>query len=127
MLRCARGAVPLQRLAFCVAALLLLHAPSTNASNDTLLWGPYRPNLYFGVRPRLPNSLLTGLLWANTDNYASAQHTFRHTCEQHEGMAGYGWEEYDARNGGRQVIHDTGNKIDLVIDFVKVPGGQHGG
>ncbi|EXJ93132.1 mannosyl-oligosaccharide glucosidase [Capronia epimyces CBS 606.96] len=104
------------------------HASSPVAtSNDTLLWGPYRPNLYFGVRPRLPNSLLTGLLWANTDNYATVQQNFRHTCEQNEGMAGYGWEEYDARNGGREVIHDTGNKIDLTIDFVKVSGGQHGG
>lgn len=100
---------------------------SHDASNSSLLWGPYRPNLYFGVRPRLPKSLTTGLLWANTDSYASAQTNFRHTCEQHEGMAGYGWEEYDARNGGREVIHDTGNKIDLTIDFVKVPGGQHGG
>lgn len=52
---------------------------------------------------------------------------FRHTCEQNEGMAGYGWEEYDARNGGREVIHDSGNQIDLTIDFVKVPGGNHGG
>jgi len=51
---------------------------------------------------------------------------FRHTCEQHE-IAGYGWEEYDARNGGRQVIHDAANKIDLTIDFVKVPGGNNGG
>ncbi|KAJ9603376.1 Processing alpha glucosidase I [Cladophialophora chaetospira] len=127
MLSSMRGAVKLRRLAFYVAALFLLQISRANASNDTLLWGPYRPNLYFGVRPRLPNSLLTGLLWSNTDNYASAQHNFRHTCEQHEGMAGYGWEEYDARNGGRQVIHDTGNKIDLTIDFVKVPGGQHGG
>jgi mannosyl-oligosaccharide glucosidase len=47
---------------------------------------------------------------------------FRHTCEQHEGMAGYGWEEYDIRYGGRQVIHDAGNSIDLTIDFVKTPG-----
>jgi mannosyl-oligosaccharide glucosidase len=52
---------------------------------------------------------------------------FRHTCEQHEGMAGYGWEEYDIRNGGRQVIHDAGNGLDLTIDFIKVPGGHHGG
>lgn len=43
------------------------------ASNDTLLWGPYRPNLYFGVRPRIPKSLLTGLMWANADDYVSPQ------------------------------------------------------
>jgi mannosyl-oligosaccharide glucosidase len=94
----------------------------TTFSNETLLWGPYRPNLYFGVRPRIPKSLLTGLLWANVESFATVQNNFRHTCEQHEGMAGYGWDEYDARNGGRQVIHDTGNKIDLTIDFVKVTG-----
>ncbi|EXJ91346.1 mannosyl-oligosaccharide glucosidase [Capronia coronata CBS 617.96] len=131
----SRGRSAARPLSFfiCIVALFSLYSNSAHASvatsndTDTLLWGPYRPNLYFGVRPRLPNSLLTGLLWANTDNYGTAQLNFRHTCEQHEGMAGYGWEEYDARNGGREVIHDTGNKIDLTIDFVKVPGGQHGG
>jgi mannosyl-oligosaccharide glucosidase len=42
-------------------------------------------------------------------------------------MAGYGWEEYDIRNGGRQTIHDAGNTIDLTIDFVKTSGGTTGG
>jgi mannosyl-oligosaccharide glucosidase len=90
--------------------------------NDTLLWGPYRPNLYFGVRPRLPNSVLTGLAWANGDSFQGLSNGLRHTCEQGEDMHGYGWDEYDARTGGRQTIHDKGNKIDLTIDFVKVPG-----
>lgn len=52
---------------------------------------------------------------------------FRHTCEQNEGMEGYGWEEYDIRKGGRQTIHDSRNTIDLTIDFIKVPGGDNGG
>ena len=52
---------------------------------------------------------------------------FRHTCEQNEGMAGYGWDEYDVRQGGRQTIHDRGNMIDLTTDFVKFPGGENGG
>jgi Glycosyl hydrolase family 63 N-terminal domain len=43
----------------------------TAASNASLLWGPYRSNLYFGVKPRLPNSLVTGLLWLNADDYMS--------------------------------------------------------
>jgi mannosyl-oligosaccharide glucosidase len=42
-------------------------------------------------------------------------------------MAGYGWEEYDIRNGGRQVIHDAGNAIDLTIDFVKTSHNSKGG
>lgn len=99
----------------------------TLSSNESLLWGPYRPNLYFGVRPRIPKSLLTGLMWMNADDYVGAQNNFRHTCEQHAGMSGYGWEEYDTRTGGRQVIHDADNKIDLTIDFVKLLGGSQGG
>ena len=41
-------------------------------------------------------------------------------------MAGYGWEEYDVRSGGRQVIRDQGNKIDITTEFVKVEGGTDG-
>ncbi|KAI9685514.1 MAG: Processing alpha glucosidase I [Bathelium mastoideum] len=42
-------------------------------------------------------------------------------------MAGYGWDEYDTRTGGRQTIHDAGNMLDLTTEFVKIPGGEHGG
>lgn len=42
-------------------------------------------------------------------------------------MAGYGWDEYDVRNGGQQTIHDEGNKIDITTSFVKIPGGTDGG
>lgn len=44
-------------------------------SNESLLWGPYRPNLYFGVRPRIPKSLLTGLLWAKVDSFQGVQNS----------------------------------------------------
>lgn len=56
--------------------------PSENvaASNGTLLWGPYRSNLYFGVRPRIPKSLLTGLMWAKVDNFATAQNSESTPC-----------------------------------------------
>lgn len=42
-------------------------------------------------------------------------------------MAGYGWDEYDIRTGGRQTIHDAGNNLDLQTEFIKVPGGTRGG
>lgn len=122
--------------AFALALFLLLSsfgkakdafAENAKLSNESLLWGPYRPNLYFGVRPRIPKSLTTGLLWARVDSFETVQNNFRHTCEQHEGMHGYGWDEYDVRYGGRQTIHDAGNSIDITTEFVKIPGGQHGG
>ncbi|KAK1912124.1 hypothetical protein P3342_009723 [Pyrenophora teres f. teres] len=96
------------------------------ATNASLLWGPYRPNLYFGVRPRIPRSLMGGLMWTRVEDYQSVQSNFRHTCEQHE-LDGYGWDEYDVRSGGRQTIHDPANKIDITTEFIKFPGGEHGG
>lgn len=42
-------------------------------------------------------------------------------------MDGYGWDEYDVRSGGRQTIHDPANHIDITTEFIKFPGGEHGG
>ncbi|KAK2594886.1 Processing alpha glucosidase I [Conoideocrella luteorostrata] len=96
-------------------------------NNQSLLWGPYKPNLYFGVRPRLPQSLWTGLMWGRMEGYNDVKDGLRYTCEQGEDIHGYGWDEYDARTGGVQTIHDEGNKIDITTSFVKFPGGAHGG
>ena len=35
-------------------------------------------------------------------------------------MAGYGWTAYDAREGGVQVVNDTGNNLDLINYFAKI-------
>lgn len=95
----------------------------SKASNESLLWGPYKPNLYFGLRPRIPKSLTAGLLWARVEDFSQVQNNVRYTCEQHEGMAGYGWDAYDPRTGGVQTIHDRGNGIDLETSFVTLDGG----
>lgn len=51
----------------------ILHGEIGRLNNQSLLWGPYRPNLYFGVRPRLPQALMTGLMWAKVDSYTEVQ------------------------------------------------------
>ncbi|KAK0636210.1 glycoside hydrolase [Bombardia bombarda] len=105
----------------------ILSSEIARQNNQSLLWGPYRPNLYFGVRPRIPKSLMTGLMWGKVETYNDFQSTVRYTCEQNEGMKGYGWDEYDTRRGGVQSIHDIVNGIDITTSFVKVPGGANGG
>lgn len=53
--------------------LVLFNAPQTisigvSTSNDAaFLWGPYRPNVYLGIRARLPTSILMGLMWSTDD------------------------------------------------------------
>lgn len=54
-----------------LAISLAVYGHAQAANNDTYFWGPYRPNLYFGLRPRAPQSLMTGLLWFGTHNYQS--------------------------------------------------------
>ncbi|MAD83193.1 MAG: hypothetical protein CL912_09515 [Deltaproteobacteria bacterium] len=53
----------------------ILYNEVARKSNDSLLWGPYRPNLYFGVRPRIPKSLMGGLMWSRVDNYQDVQNS----------------------------------------------------
>ncbi|KAI1170172.1 family 63 glycoside hydrolase [Nemania sp. FL0916] len=105
----------------------VLHSEIGRLNNQSLFWGPYRPNLYFGVRSRVPSGIAAALSWVKVDNYVDVQGNVRYTCEQNEDMAGYGWEEYDTRKGGIQTIHDAKNQIDITTMFVKVPGGAHGG
>ncbi|KAJ2905292.1 putative glycoside hydrolase family 63 protein [Zalerion maritima] len=105
----------------------ILNSEIGRLNNQSLLWGSYRPNLYFGVRPRLPHSVMAGLMWSRVEKFEDVQNNLRYTCEQHQGMAGYGWDEYDPRQGGIQTIHDAGNSIDITTSFVKIPGGNKGG
>lgn len=44
-----------------VSALAIF--PPVFADTDWQTWGPYRPGLYFGVRPQIPDSVLMGLMW----------------------------------------------------------------
>lgn len=47
----------------------------------------------------------------------------RDTCEQNDGLQGYGWKFYDARVGGSQTVHDTQLQLDLNTDFLKTEDG----
>jgi mannosyl-oligosaccharide glucosidase len=42
-------------------------------------------------------------------------------------MARYGWTAYDTRQGGRQIIEDVENKINITTEFIKHSAGQSEG
>ena len=52
------------------------HDAAAVSADQSLIWGTYRPNLYFGMRARLPHSLLTGIMWFGVHNYESYSRTF---------------------------------------------------
>lgn len=51
-----------------VGYIRLVVASSHDESIDWQTWGPYRPDLYFGVRPQIPETFLMGLMWASGDD-----------------------------------------------------------
>ncbi|KAI0303387.1 glycoside hydrolase, partial [Multifurca ochricompacta] len=110
--------------------LLLAFVPSVSPhslnTSNSLLWGAYRPNLYFGLRPQIPQSLMTGLVWFGTQNYQSFAKA-RHACDQGDGLDGYTWTQFDAREGGIQVLNDSQNNVKITTELLKVAGGEHGG
>lgn len=50
-----------------------------------MLWGTYRPGLYFGVRSKAPLSTLMGLMWTNPQG-SDPLGSLRHEAEQNHGM-----------------------------------------
>ncbi|KAG8861996.1 Processing alpha glucosidase I [Tulasnella sp. 330] len=117
----------MRRTVLLTAAISLQGVLALNVTDDaSLFWGTYRPNLYFGLKPRLPLSLLTGLAWFGLNDY-NGYREIRHSCEQGDGLAGYTWTEHDLRQGGIQVLKDPKNNLELTTELLKFPGGEHGG
>lgn len=136
-----------------LAALCTLLSAAASAqgssADDSLLWGTYRPGLYFGLRPRLPSTLMTGLIWFGTGDYQSYQSAPpstrgrvcpphfhdelnfrasaepRHECDQRDGLT-YSYTEHDGRSAAKQVLNDKENNVRLTIRWIKVAGGDEG-
>ena len=68
--------LPPSLLALVFAILPPTHvaADTVSTNNASLLWGPYRPNLYLGIRPRMSeNPLIAGLMWGNLEDMENSQ------------------------------------------------------
>ncbi|XP_022094370.1 mannosyl-oligosaccharide glucosidase-like [Acanthaster planci] len=106
------------------APLVIEEDASSAAKSPERFWGTYRPGVYFGLKTRSPHSLVTGLMWF-TQFGKERQLPVRHTCEQGDQLARYGWLEHDGVNFGVQELVDK--NLTLKTEFVKQPGGKHGG
>ncbi|NXD88948.1 MOGS glucosidase, partial [Halcyon senegalensis] len=73
-------------------------------------------------RTRLVPPPCAGLMWLEQREGGGS---LRHTCEQSDGLARYGWLMHDGQRFGAQEIRD--GRLRLRTEFVKRPGGDHGG
>lgn len=124
---CGLGAYKLWNYKLSARLYTPLNAPlviNRTECDMTRFWGSYRTNLYFGMRTRSPQSLMTGLMWFPHFE-PNGEMNIRHTCEQSDGLRKYGWLKHDGTNFGLQEIVDM--DFALNTDFVKKMGGDHGG
>lgn len=84
---------------------------------ESLYWGTYRPHVYLGIRARIPQSLIAGLMWIGIKD---GQYFLRHICQDSDGLSTYGWTDHNGRDYGRQVIVDQG--LSLTTSFLKEKG-----
>ncbi|KAL0803320.1 hypothetical protein ABMA28_017199 [Loxostege sticticalis] len=86
-------------------------------------WGSYRPNVYFGMKTREPQSPVFGMMWYKMG--ITSQRDIRHWCDQGDNLPTYGWLRHDGVTFGEQLISDPPHTI--VTSFVKTLGGEQGG
>ncbi|KAI8137508.1 glycoside hydrolase [Fennellomyces sp. T-0311] len=65
-------------------------------------------------------------MWFDASHFQGFQRT-RHACDQGDGINGYGYHKHDGRTYGLQTINDGPSNVAITTEFLKVPGGEHGG
>ena len=83
----------------------------TAEHNATMLWGTYRPQVYFGMRTREHQSFLFGMGWGVPGD-------MRYTAEDDADVS-FGWRMHDGVRSGVQTIHDKKNGVTLTTSFIK--------
>lgn len=91
--------------------------------NPWKFWGSYRPQLYFGLKTRTPQSPVVGLMWLPQLTQEMPP-PLRHWCNQDDKLPRYGWLAHDGRTFGVQEIVDR--TFVIQTDFVQGPGGADG-
>ncbi|KAL3368651.1 hypothetical protein AABB24_009474 [Solanum stoloniferum] len=81
---------------------------------ESLYWGTYRPQVYFGVRARTPQSLVAGLMWLGVKN---ERYFMRHVCQDSDELKQYGWTSHNGRDYGHQVLSEQ--TMTLTTSFLK--------
>ncbi|KAL4570114.1 hypothetical protein LXL04_025765 [Taraxacum kok-saghyz] len=91
---------------------------------ESLYWGTYRPQVYFGVRARTPESLVAGLMWLGIKD---GRYFIRHVCQDGDDLHTYGWNKHSGRDYGHQVLIDHGMTLTTSFLKSKVDGSGYGG
>ncbi|KAL1807328.1 hypothetical protein ACET3Z_030396 [Daucus carota] len=88
---------------------------------ESLYWGTYRPQVYLGIRARVPQSLVAGMMWII---YKEGRYFIRHVCQDSDELKKYGWTYHNGRDYGHQDLVDQ--DMTLGVSFLKSKGDYSG-
>ncbi|CAI0381113.1 unnamed protein product [Linum tenue] len=91
---------------------------------ESLYWGTYRPQVYFGVRARAPRSLVAGLMWLGVKD---GRYHMRHVCQDSDELSKYGWIAHNGRDFGKQELVDQELKLETSFLKSRSQGSGYGG
>ncbi|XVE85298.1 hypothetical protein DITRI_Ditri17bG0080500 [Diplodiscus trichospermus] len=91
---------------------------------ESLYWGTYRPNVYFGIRARTPRSLIAGLMWLGIKD---GRYFMRHVCQDSDELSTYGWTSHNGRDFGHQLLVDQDMTLTTSFLKSKEDGSGYGG
>ncbi len=93
-----------------------------------MLWGTYRPSLYFGFKTRsAPVFVGGGLMWYADRIIGDWNEPYlRHDAVEGE-LEKWGWLKHDGKSYGTQEIVDKTNNMQLITSFVKPSFDEGGG
>lgn len=86
--------------------------------NETMEWGTYKPNLFFGIKNRSPQPVTVGMVWAVPGQHGgfAVRHTYQY--QSGDGVTAY-FEYHDGWGSSRQIVEDPAANARFEIDFVK--------
>ncbi|CAN0896147.1 Mannosyl-oligosaccharide glucosidase GCS1 [Linum grandiflorum] len=91
---------------------------------ESLYWGTYRPQVYFGVRARTPRSLVAGLMWLGVKD---GRYDIRHVCQNSDDLSKYGWIAHNGRDFGKQELVEQELKLETSFLKSRSHGSGYGG
>jgi len=96
-------------------------ASSTLLVNETQLdlWGTFRPQTYFGMRAKVPDSLQFGFTWfiaSKSDDYDRIRN---YVSNGEDGVSLFSWLVHDGRDYGHEIVEEERNGIRIHFEWVK--------
>eukprot|EP00871_Galdieria_phlegrea_P004110 jgi/Galph1/46/GphlegSOOS_G4773.1 len=99
----------------------VLPDPNVNVSQLDL-WGTYRPQAYFGMRAKIPNSLQFGFIWYVASVEDDFEKLRNYVSDGSDGVSSFGWPIHNGRDYGYETIEEANNGFRLHFEWIKEEG-----